>query len=101
MFRSLRGEPEGPAAEEVSAEEGADPAPAGTSTPHDPDGGNTSMSANSRIAPGHRAQRAARSGGASVLSEWVAVVATTADFEPENDGELLDWMARQVTGLSA
>ena len=55
----------------------------------------------SRISTGHRAQRAARTGAAAVPSEWAAVVAQTADFEPENDGELLDWMARQVTGLSA
>ena len=55
----------------------------------------------SKIAPGHRAQRAARTGAAGIPSEWAAVVAQTADFEPENDGELLDWMARQVTGLSA
>jgi hypothetical protein len=55
----------------------------------------------SRISTGHRAQRAARTGAAGVPSEWAAVVAQTADFEPENDGELLGWMARQVTGLSA
>ena len=30
-----------------------------------------------------------------------AVIAQTADFEPEDDGELLEWMGRQVTGLSA
>ena len=65
-----------------------------------PTEGNTSMTT-SRIATQHRARRAARSGLGSVPSEWAAVVATTADFEPENDGELLDWMARQVTGLSA
>jgi hypothetical protein len=55
----------------------------------------------SRISTGHRAQRAARTGAAGIPSEWAAVVGQTADFEPENDGELLDWMARQVTGLSA
>ena len=55
----------------------------------------------SKISTGHRAQRAARSGGAAVPSEWAAVVATTADFEPESDEQLLGWMARQVTGLSA
>lgn len=55
----------------------------------------------SRIGTQHRAQRAARTGTASVPSEWGAVVSGTADFEPENDGELLGWMARQVTGLSA
>jgi hypothetical protein len=36
----------------------------------------------------------------NVPSEWGPVIAQTADFEPENDGELLQWMARQVTGLS-
>ena len=55
----------------------------------------------SKIAPEHRAQRAARTGAAGIPSEWAAVVGQTADFEPENDGELLDWMGRQVTGLSA
>ena len=29
------------------------------------------------------------------------VIAQTADFEPEDDGELLEWMGWQVTGLSA
>jgi hypothetical protein len=62
--------------------------------------GSTSMSP-SRISTGHRAQRAARAGAAGVPSEWAAIVAQTADFEPESDGELLDWMSRQVTGLSA
>ena len=55
----------------------------------------------SRISTGHRAQRAARTGAAGIPSEWAAVVGQTADFEPDSDAELLDWMARQVTGLSA
>ena len=55
----------------------------------------------SKISTGHRAQRAARTGAAGVPSEWAAVVGQAADFEPENDAELLDWMGRQVTGLSA
>ena len=38
---------------------------------------------------------------ARVPSEWGPVIAQTADFEPEDDGELLEWMGRQVTGLSA
>jgi hypothetical protein len=62
--------------------------------------GSTTMPA-SKISTGHRAQRAARAGGGTVPSEWAAVVATTADFEPESDEQLLGWMARQVTGLSA
>jgi hypothetical protein len=62
--------------------------------------GSTTMPA-SKISTGHRAQRAARTGAAGVPSEWAAVVGQAADFEPENDAELLDWMARQVTGLSA
>ena len=55
----------------------------------------------SRIAPERRARRAAARTGGSVPSEWGPVIAQTADFEPEDDGELLEWMTRQVTGLSA
>jgi hypothetical protein len=62
--------------------------------------GSTTMSA-SKISTEHRAQRAARTGAAGVPSEWAAVVGQAADFEPDSDAELLDWMARQVTGLSA
>jgi hypothetical protein len=101
IFRRLRGEPEGPAAEEVSAEEQeqqAGPAPAGTSTP--PDGGTASMTI-SKIPPERRARRAAARSGGTVPAEWGPVIAQTADFEPEDDGELLGWMTQQVTGLSA
>jgi hypothetical protein len=55
----------------------------------------------SKISTGHRAQRAARTGAAGIPSEWAAVVGQAADFEPDSDAELLDWMGRQVTGLSA
>ena len=55
----------------------------------------------SRIKTEHRAQRAAARSGGPVPSEWGPVIAQTADFEPEDDGELLEWMSRQVTGLSA
>jgi hypothetical protein len=61
--------------------------------------GNTAMPA-SRIPPERRARRAAARTGGSMPAEWGPVIAQTADFEPENDGELLDWMTRQVTGLS-
>jgi hypothetical protein len=54
-----------------------------------------------RITPGRRArQSAARTGGA-MPSAWNAVIARAADFEPENDGELLDWMGEEVTGVAA
>jgi hypothetical protein len=68
--------------------------------PSQPQEGSTSMPP-SRISTEHRAQRAARTGAAGIPSEWAAVVGQTADFEPGSDAELLDWMARQVTGLSA
>jgi hypothetical protein len=61
--------------------------------------GSTAMSV-SKIAPERRARRAAARTGATVPSEWGPVIAQTADFEPENDGELLEWMTRQLTGLS-
>jgi len=53
----------------------------------------------SKIAPERRARRTAGT-GASVPSEWGPVIAAAADFEPEDDGELLEWMSRQFTGLS-
>jgi hypothetical protein len=65
-----------------------------------PTEGSTTMPA-SKISTGHRAQRAARTGAAGIPSEWAAVVGQAADFEPDSDAELLDWMGRQVTGLSA
>jgi hypothetical protein len=68
--------------------------------PDDTDGGTTSMTV-SKIAPERRARRVAARSGGSIPSEWGPVIAQTADFEPEDDGELLEWMTRQVTGLSA
>lgn len=32
---------------------------------------------------------------------WTALVADTSDFEPDDDAELLDWMAGQVAGMAA
>jgi len=55
----------------------------------------------SRIAPDRRARRTAGHTGGSIPSEWGPVVAQAADFEPESDGHLLDWMAGQVTGMAA
>ena len=105
MFLRLRGEPEDPAAETARAAEVIAPGTApDVPPPDDTDGGITSMTI-SKIAPERRARRAAartsgRTGG-SVPSEWGPVIAQAADFEPEDDGELLEWMSRQVTGLSA
>ena len=101
MFRRLRGEPEDPAAETAPGAEAAAPGTAPDAPPpDDTDGGTTSMTV-SKIAPQRRARRAAARTGGSVPSEWGPVIAQTADFEPEDDGELLEWMSRQVTGLSA
>ena len=44
----------------------------------------------SKIAPQRRARRAAARSGGTVPSEWGPVIAQTADFEPGDDGELLD-----------
>ena len=55
----------------------------------------------SRIAPERRARRTATHTGSNVPSEWGPVVAQAADFVPESDGDLLDWMAGQVTGMAA
>ena len=62
-------------------------------------GGTTSMTA-SKITPDRRARRTAAHTGGSIPSEWGPVVAQAADFEPESDGHLLDWMAGQVTGMA-
>ncbi len=104
MFRRLRGEAEDPAAETTPGAEAAAPGAASKAPPpDDTHGGTTSMTtaSASRIKTAHRAQRAAARTGGTVPSEWGPVITQTADFEPEDDGELLEWMGRQVTGLSA
>ena len=99
MFRKLRGQ-QGPATETAPAAVApATEAETSTPPPDDTDGGTTSMTV-SKIAPERRARRAAARTGGNVPSEWGPVIAQTADFEPEDDGELLEWMTRQVTGLS-
>ena len=54
----------------------------------------------SRITPERRARRTAARTGGSIPSEWGPVIAQAADFEPEDDGALLEWMDGQVTGMS-
>jgi len=55
----------------------------------------------SRITPDRRGQRVASRTGAVVPAEWGQVVSLTADFDPEDDGHLLDWMGGQVAGVAA
>ena len=55
----------------------------------------------SRITPDRRARRTAARTGGSIPSEWGPVVAQAADFEPESDSHLLEWMTGQVTGMAA
>jgi hypothetical protein len=59
----------------------------------------TSHRGGSKIAPEHRARRAAARTGGSMPAAWGPVIALAADFEPEDDGQLLDWMNGQVTGM--
>jgi len=42
--------------------------------------------------------RAARG---SLPGPWAALAAATADFEPDDDADMLEWMAAQVTGMAA
>ena len=99
IFLKLRGEPAGPAAETTPEAETAAPGAAPHAPPPDHADGGTTMTV-SKIAPERRARRAAARTGGSVPSEWGPVIAETADFQPEDDGELLDWMSRQLIGLS-
>jgi hypothetical protein len=55
----------------------------------------------SRITPGRRAQHVASRNGGTVPAPWGALVAEAADFDPENDGHLLDWMGGETNGMAA
>jgi len=83
------------------------PGPAAGTAPaagHPTPGGNMTQPARgpaSRITPDRRARRTAARTGGSIPSEWGPVVAQAADFEPESDAHLLDWMAGQVMGMTA
>jgi hypothetical protein len=55
----------------------------------------------SRITPDRRAQRVASRNGGTVPAPWSTLVAATADFDPEDDGQLLDWFGGETNGLAA
>ena len=73
--------------------------------PSQPPEGSTTMAdlpaPRSRITPDRRARRTAGRAGGTVPAEWGPVVAQAADFEPESDAHLLEWMTAQVTGMAA
>jgi hypothetical protein len=117
MFRRLRSEPDSAAGDDPDPDVEASASAADQST-----GGNTTMTtskitkpesnngrkgwlepadgwAGDRISPTHRARRAAARTGGSMPAAWGPVIALAADFEPEDDGQLLDWMNGQVTGM--
>jgi hypothetical protein len=61
--------------------------------------GNT-MTDTTDPAPARSGRRVLTIGG-TVPGEWRNLVAITADFEPEDDADLLAWMASEVNGMSA
>ena len=54
----------------------------------------------SRIRPASRAQHTAARAGGAMPAEWGGVIARAADFEPDDDGELLGWMGDEVSGVA-
>jgi len=54
----------------------------------------------SRIRPARRAQHTATKAGGAMPAEWGGVIARAADFEPDDDGELLGWMGDEVSGVA-
>ena len=53
-----------------------------------------------RIRPARRARHTAARAGGAMPAEWGGVIARAADFEPDNDGELLGWMGDEVSGVA-
>ncbi|MGH3226173.1 MAG: hypothetical protein ACRDPY_47110, partial [Streptosporangiaceae bacterium] len=45
--------------------------------------------------------RIAAGAGGVTTADWQALITATADFEPEDDGEFLEWSAAQVIGLAS
>ena len=51
--------------------------------------------------PGPGTPRTRRPVGGSYSAAWKQVVSDTSEFEPDDDGHLLGWMAAEVNGMSA
>jgi hypothetical protein len=47
-----------------------------------------------------RAQSAAARAAGKLTAAWAQVIGGVSGFEPEDDGDLLDWMADEVTGMA-
>lgn len=62
-------------------------------------GGTANMAGNGTKQPAPRGRRTAANGG--VPGAWGAVVAHTADFQAESDGDLLNWMRGEAIGAAA
>jgi len=60
--------------------------------------GGTNMTGNGNRQPAPRARRTVN---AAVPGAWGAVVAHTADFQAESDGDLLNWMRGEAIGAAA
>ena len=79
------------------------PRPEGTSTMTDTkiaDDDATGRRPGGRIRPARRARHTAARAGGAMPAEWGGVIARAADFEPDNDGELLGWMGDEVSGVA-
>ena len=51
--------------------------------------------------PGPRGRRQGGGAGGGCSPAWKTLTAETADFEPEDDGHLMAWMASEVNGMSS
>ena len=84
----------------LSAEWGVTvPAAASPSASQSPNStGGKTMTSNNGIRPAPRTRRTAAT---AVPGAWGAVVAHTADFQAESDGDLLNWMRGEAVGANA
>ena len=64
------------------------------------DGTKAGKRGGSHIRPARRARHTAAQNGGALPGEWAAVIARAADFEPDDDGELLGWMGDEVNGVA-